>query len=186
MTITVLTRQAWIAPAAMLLPMAAGVITPEHNSLSQHMSALTLLDGWPPLAVTLGAGLCGLSLLLFAGGCLVLTGALRWSYTALACLAFGLAMVFNALFPMGSPLHGLYGLAIFSVLVPAFFVAEFGQRYLQPWLVPFSLLISLLSLAYMWLLLVGLDPPETMGLTQRVFTLVSFGWYAVVARLQLV
>ena len=37
---------------------------------------------------------------------------------------FGAAMLANGVFPTGNPLHGLYGLAIFSILVPVFYASE--------------------------------------------------------------
>lgn len=183
MTATFFLRQAWLAPLAMLLPIVTGAFTPEHDSLAQHMSAMTLLEGWPAYSVKIGAIICGVSILIFAAGCLLLRGGLAWSFTAMVSAAFGIAMVFNGLFPMGSPLHGLYGLAIFSVLVPAFYVAEFGKLYDHGWLVPLSLAASTLGLGYMWGLLVGLEPPHLAGLTQRLFTVISFGWFAVVSQL---
>jgi len=86
-------------------------------------------------------------------------------------------MVSNGLINMGSPWHGLMGLAIFSVLTPAFFLAEFPDWSTAPGFKPATLATALIGLAYMWTLLVGLDPAELRGLTQRVSSLITFGWY---------
>ena len=176
-----LIRAGWIATFAMMAPMAAGIIVADHNSITQHMSELQLLDGWVSCSVRIGAMVAGLAITLFSVGCLLLSGRLAWSWTALVGLAFGVGMISNGVFIIGSPLHGLYGLPIFSILVPAFFVAEFPKTRVLGGFVGLSLAASSLGLFYMWILLVGLDPDAYRGLTQRIATLISFGWFPLAA-----
>lgn len=78
---------------------------------------------------------------------------------------------------MGSPLHGLYGLGFFMVLVPAFFATEVAQA--DGKLQNLSMFVALAIMFYLWLMISGLDPREFRGLTQRIATLVIFGWYTV-------
>lgn len=176
-----LIRQGVIAPLAMALPLILGFFVADYNSLSQHMSELQLRDPWIAWSVRAGAFIAGVSVCLFAIGCSVMHGKFRFSFTSLAAFAFGVGMISNGIFIIGSPLHGFYGLPIFLVLVPAFFVAEFHDIFPGKWFRDISLLTALLSLAYMWMLLVGFDPPEFRGLTQRAATMISFGWYALAA-----
>ncbi len=76
--------------------------------------------------------------------------------------------------PMGSPWHGIYGLAILSVLLPVFYSLEFE---VSPIFRQVSFAVSVLGLVYMWFLLVGLDPLDYRGLTQRSHSALSFGWF---------
>lgn len=41
--------------------------------------------------------------------------------------------------------------------------------------------ISLLGMAYLWLMMSGFDPLPYRGLTQRIALLPAFGWYAFAA-----
>ena len=168
-----------IAPVMMIIPMIAGLLVGEHNSISQHMSELQLLGGWPLWSVRISAFLAGVAIIVFAVGCLMLKRGFSW--TGLAALAFGIGMASNGIFIIGSPWHGLYGMPIFSLLVPAFFVAEFQAKFSWKPLIGLSLAASTLNLFYMWFLFAGLDPAAYRGLTQRAATLIMFGWFAVAA-----
>ena len=145
---------------------------PLHDSIGQHMSESIAASWWSAIAIRILPCVMGFSIVLFGFGCM---GKARgWSWTGLAAIAFGAAMISAGIVPMGSPWHGTYGLAVFSIFVPAFFVAEFpvskAMRHI-------SLAASFLGLLYMWPLFIGLDPPEYRGLTQRLSTVVSFGWF---------
>ncbi|MGB3470987.1 MAG: DUF998 domain-containing protein [Erythrobacter sp.] len=168
--------QGWIAGAAMALMIGLSLLDPLHDPLTQHMSESIEGSWWLALAIRVLPGIMGVSIMLFGLGCI---GRSRgWSWSGLAALLFGAAMLANGIFPAGNPLHGLYGLAIFSVLVPAFYVAEYRtSRSIKQ----LSLAASFIALLYMWVLLVGLEPPEYRGVTQRIASLVSFGWFAVLA-----
>lgn len=168
--------QGWIAGAAMALMITLSLFDPLHDPLTQHMSESIEGSWWLALAIRILPGIMGASITLFGLGCL---GQSRgWSWSGLAALLFGAAMIANGIFPAGNPLHGLHGLAIFSVLVPTFYVAEYRtSRSIKQ----LSLAASFIALLYMWVLLVGLEPPEYRGVTQRAASLVSFGWFAVLA-----
>ena len=117
---SVLIRQAILVPIGMLAPVVVGFFATDYSSLSQHMSELQARENGIAWAVRIGAILAGSSICLFALGC--------WRaharFTALTSFLFGLAMICNGVFIFGDPRHGLYGLAIMLVLVPAFFLAE--------------------------------------------------------------
>ncbi len=92
-------------------------------------------------------------------------------------------MISNGVFVMGSPLHGLYGLGFFMVLVPAFFATEVAPA--NSTLRSLSMFAALTIMLYLWLMISGFDPQAFRGLTQRVATLLIFGWYAAASYLLL-
>ncbi|ANU06720.1 DUF998 domain-containing protein [Paraurantiacibacter namhicola] len=173
-----LIRQGIIAPVAMVIPMLLSPFVPGFDSFASHLSEYQLGPEWISAIVRISAALAGTSIIAFSIGLLLAKGGISWSWSALAGFAFGLAMLFNGIFVAGDPRHGLYGLAIFAVLLPAFFATEFSD-----WLTPvgkqISLFVAFAGLFYMWFLLVGLDPAEYRGLTQRAYILLSFGWFLV-------
>ncbi len=149
----------------------------DYSVVSQHMSELQLRGDYTTLVVKIGATLAGIGICAFAILGTIAAG--RFSFMAFTALLFGAAMISNGLITMGSPLHGLMGLAIFSVLTPAFFVAEFPEWSDAPGFKVATLAVALIGMVYMWILLVGLDPAELRGLTQRASSVISFGWYGV-------
>jgi hypothetical protein len=82
---------------------------------------------------------------------------------------------------MGSPLHGLYGMGLFMALVPAFFAAEFRGAIGAHRICKVSMAVAVFNLSYLWLMLSGFDPEGFQGMTQRVATVVIFGWYSLAA-----
>lgn len=172
-----LLRQAFYLPlAAMLVPVVASWFVPGYSSVSQHMSELELLGGTVAVITRAAAIVSGASIILFALG--LLGYSRRYVFTAFASVVFGLSMISNGIFVMGSPLHGLYGIGLISILGPAFFVAESQGMGMEPRTSIWFLAASLLTLFYMWLLLVGLDPLQYHGLTQRLSVIIIFGWYS--------
>lgn len=155
----------------MLIPMVVGLFVPGYSSIHQHMSELELLSPNIAMACRVGAIIAGGSIVGFAIA-LLLHGGSRYAFTALAAVIFGISMVSNGVFTMGSPLHGLYAIGLTVILCPAFFAAERGEGrdYL-------SLTIAFLVLVYMWALMTGIDPAATRGLTQRLITIPMFGWF---------
>lgn len=177
----VLIRQGVFALFGILIPIFSSFFVPNYSSLSQHMSEMQVLSHWAALATRLGAGLAGMSIVLFGIGCLFISGKFRLSWTCLVSTLFGIGMVANGLFIYGHPLHGMYGLPIFSVLVAPFFAAEFRNAWKPDWFKQYSLFTGMVSLFFMWILIVGIEPQEYMGLTQRISSIFSFGWFAVAA-----
>ncbi|WMJ70628.1 DUF998 domain-containing protein [Stenotrophomonas sp. 24(2023)] len=173
------TRQAIFLPLGAMLALIAFAFTvPGYHSLSQHLSELGLLPGLPAQAVLLGPSISGCSIIIFSLSLLV--QARRFALTAVTSTLFGAAMLSNGLVTTGSPMHGLYGVGIFSVLTPLLFLVELGPqassriRWVSCW-------TSLLGMAYLWMMVTGMDPPDYRGLTQRLALLPAFGWYAFAA-----
>jgi hypothetical protein len=155
----------------MLIPMMVGFFVPGYSSVSQHMSELELLSPGIAMACRDGGVVAGGSIIGFAIA-LLLHNASRYPFTALTAAIFGISMVSNGVFVMGSPLHGLFAIGLAVILCPAFFAAERrdGRNTL-------SLVVAFLVLVYMWALMTGLDPAATKGLTQRLITIPMFGWF---------
>lgn len=161
----------------MLLPMIAGWLTPGYSSISQHMSELEMISGAASIATRTGSLISGFTIVLF-GIALLAARSRRMPFTAGAALIFGVSMISNGVFTMGSPLHGLYAIGLSNVLTPALFAAE---RQRDPGATDVDLLsltASVLSLVYMWALITGVEPVATHGLTQRLACIPLFGWYS--------
>ncbi|MHC4375749.1 MAG: DUF998 domain-containing protein [Planctomycetota bacterium] len=178
-----LLRQARVVPLIMIAPILLGLAVDDYDSLTQHMSELELRAGAVSWVVRISAFLAGASIFGF-GLALMLDGRrVRFAATPWIAAAFGVGMMSNGVFIIGNPLHGLYGLPIFSVLVPAAFSAEYRETWgLSRGFVRFSCWFAVLNLLYMWGLLAGFDPEAYRGLTQRAATVVMFGWFAFVPR----
>jgi hypothetical protein len=101
----------------MLAPMLMGFTIPGYSSLSQQLSELELLHHPAAQATRIAAIVCGASIILFSLA-LMQRGLRQYLFTSFSALIFGASMVRNGSFVMGSPLHGLYGIGFFVVLVP--------------------------------------------------------------------
>lgn len=154
-----------------------GFLAPGHDSLSQHLSTISLdLGPWPVVLQAISI-LLGLSICLYSIGASYILK--RFAWFSIPSLAFGVAMIFNGLYKMGSPMHGLYGMAFFSPLVPIIFALEFKNRLNSYKFEVYSIITAILGMIYMWLMLTQLDPHGYIGLTQRIFILMITVWYGV-------
>lgn len=170
---TFLVRQSLFLPlAALLVPALLGLGVPHYSSMSQHVSELQLLDH--PIAglMRIAPIVCGVSILLFGIGAW-LSAPSRFAFTTLTSAAVAGNFISAGVFVSGSPLHGLYGIGFFIPLVPACFAAESG---LGRGVLRASLAVAVVSMAYLWLNLSGVDPVR--GLTQRIAIVVILGWYS--------
>jgi hypothetical membrane protein len=157
----------------------AGLFAPNYNWISGHGSELSLSPGTAQTVFSAVILLWGLSFVGFAIGLLQLT---RWRSVGAYCwLLFGLAMCSNAIWPMGSPLHGLYSLALVSLIAPALSLAESETLQRIRGLTLVTIIVSIAGVFYLWLNLLGLDPPEYRGLTQRLFSSINSFWPAFLA-----
>ena len=176
-----LIRQAAYLPLGMMLAVILwALFVPGYSSVVQHMSELQLLQHPIASATRIIPVVVGLSVMAFGVGILFQSrGAMV--FTAATALVFGAANTSNGIFISGNPLHGLYGLAMFYVLVPACFAAELPHTPLKRRAVTVSLAVSFFSLTYFWLQFSNLDPHGFRGLTQRVAVLILTGWYTYAA-----
>lgn len=173
------TRQTVYVPLGAMLALIVFAFTvPGYHSLSQHLSELGLMPGLPAYAVQAAGVISGTAIIVFSLS--LLSQGRRFALTALTSVLFGIGMLSNGIFTTGSPLHGLYGIGIFSVLTPLLFLVELGTQastrigWVSRW-------TALLAMAYLWLMVAGLDPPPYRGLSQRIALLPAFGWYTFAA-----
>ena len=173
------TRQAVYVPiGAMVALIVFAFAVPGYHSVSQHLSELGLIPGLPAYAVQASGVITGIAIIVFSLS--LLTRGRRFAFTALTSTLFGICMLSNGLFTTGSPLHGLYGIGMFYVLTPLFFLVELGSEA-STRIGRVSRWTSLLAMIYLWMMVTGLDPLPYRGLTQRIALLPAFGWYTFAA-----
>jgi hypothetical protein len=146
-----------------------GVAQPGYNSLAQHASELLAAGGFSGACVRIAAAGAGMGFILF-GFAVGSLSSQKVSLTVITWVVFGLSMISNSIWPMGSPMHGLYAVGIINLLSPAISHVELERRWLdRPWHRQVTALSSLAGVLYLWLNLTGNDPESLRGLTQRVF-----------------
>ena len=96
-------------------------------------------------------------------------------------MIFGITFLFGAIFPIGSPLHGLYGIGMCVMLIPFIFLYEQKDLFNKGIVYTISILAGLLMFVYLWSMIAGLDPVNLRGLTQRFFAIVTFGWFGFIS-----
>jgi hypothetical membrane protein len=157
----------------------AGLFAPNYSWMTQHASELSIVPGMPQTLFKLVTIPWGLSFIAFGIGLMRLTGAK--SVGAICWILFGVAMCSNGIWPMGSPMHGLYALPLVSLIAPALSLAESEQLRAMKGIWGVTVIVSLCAIFYLWLNLLGFDPQSYRGLTQRLFSSINSFWPAFVA-----
>jgi hypothetical membrane protein len=157
----------------------AGLFAPGYSWMAQHGSELSIMPGLPQLLFKFCAIPWGLSFIAFGIGLMRLTGAR--SVGAICWVLFGIAMCSNGIWPMGSPMHGLYALPLVSLIAPAMALAESERLRAMKGMWAVTAVVSLCGIFYLWLNLLGMDPQAYRGLTQRLFSSINSLWPAFVA-----
>ncbi len=159
----------------------AGCFARDYTHWGHHASELAVNANAAAAAIfNTGAALTGVSLILLAAGLLLHFGK-QFMLTAVLTAVFGMTFVFGAVFPIGSPLHGLYGVGMCVMLIPFIFLYEQQGKFERPPLRVLSVIAGLLMFLYLWSMVAGLDPVRYRGITQRLFAVVVFGWFAFIA-----
>jgi len=175
-----LVGQAVVLPFLCLLEIVVSLSAPGYDSVSQHLSALGTDGSGIARYINGSAFAMGASVSLFALGAQGLAPG-RWALSPLLLLIFGVSILSNGWFPMGSPMHGLHGIGMVVTIAPLVLAVEFAARLPSPWYRQYALLTTVASFAYLWLLVTGMDPHGFAGLTQRVASLVTYAWFAITA-----
>jgi len=161
----------------LLLVTIGGWLVPGYSSIAQQASELTLIGGAPRIAVDLAAIGVGIFLAIFAVGLWRASGK-PIAFGALAWILFGLSMVSNGIWIMGSPMHGAYGLGLIVMVAPALSMVEIGgteEGNRTYWITG---IISFIGIFYFWLNTLGYDPVHYRGLTQRIYASLTLLWPA--------
>lgn len=171
-------KQALFFPLGVMLTiMLVGFTVPGYSSMSQQMSELGLLGGYPSVFLHILAFVVGASIIIFSFA-LIRHPSGRFAFTVFTSTLFGISMLFNGIFPMGNPLHGLYGIGFFTVLTPTLFAMELNPDERAKAISAVSKWVVVVILFYFWLTITRLDPSGFQGLTQRLAIIPMFGWYA--------
>jgi hypothetical membrane protein len=171
-------------PWFLLWSSVAGALATDYQALSQHASELTLRPGAPHTLLNVAAIGSGLAFVAFAIG-LWLESGRRWAIGALCWLVFGVAMTSNGIWPMGSPLHGLYAVGVANLVAPALSLLELPRMRDSKLAFGLTAFVSVTGVIYLWMNLVGVDPQNLRGLTQRIFSSINSLWPASMAILLL-
>ncbi|MEM9075637.1 MAG: DUF998 domain-containing protein [Bacteroidota bacterium] len=173
-----LIRQAKLIPFLFLIPITiAGLLTENYDMIKQHGSEITLTDFATAKAfLNFGAISAGISCILLALG--VFLNFKRYHLSSVLLIIFGISMISNGLYPMGSPMHGLYGIGLSFMLLPFVACYELKNELISNRFFPISVFAGVVVFIYFWAMLVGLDPANYRGLTQRIACVFIFGWIA--------
>jgi hypothetical protein len=158
----------------------AGWLVDGYDPMAQHASEIPADNGSADSLAKLGALGSGVGFCLFAIGLWVIT-ARRFSLGALAWFIFGASMLSNAIWPMGTPMHGLYAVGIINLIAPAISLLELRALRDDRLAYVTTCLVSFAGVLYLWMNLTGHDPVAWRGLTQRVFSSINSLWPAVIA-----
>lgn len=152
-----------------------GYYAPGYDWVSQHVSELGPLNGLPLLFERFAAAGTGLFFILFAVG-LWFKSDIKFPVGIWFWIIFGLSMISNGIWLMGSQMHGLYGVGIVNLIAAALTTLEVPQLRNSKKFYVFTAAVSMLGIIYLWLNLTGLDPQEYRGLTQRLFSSINSLW----------
>src|SRR5690606_29672878 len=123
----------------------------------------------------IGAITMGVMMITFSVGLLV-NFRKQLLITSIIIALFGITFLFRAVFPTGSPLHSLYDNGISIIIVPFSFLYEVNRIFNSRLLNRITLICGFLTFFYLWSMIIGIDPPNYRGITQRLYVIVLFGW----------
>lgn len=159
----------------------AGFFANDYCHIGQHASELGINANKTAVTIfQIGIIATSISLFILSLG-LVVNFKKQFSLFAVLVFLFGVTFIFGAIFPIGSPWHGFYGLGLFIMIAPFVFLYELNRMIEKRSLHILSIVAGALIFLYLWAMVARLDPMEYRGLTQRLFALVVFGWFSVVA-----
>lgn len=159
----------------------SGLFAKDYSHMGQHASELGINSSKSAVILfQIGIVLTSISLILLATGLLV-NFRNRFSISAILIFAFGITFIFGAIFPIGSPWHGAYGIGLFIMILPFIFIYELNSLIKSRTFHNLSIIAGFLMFFYFWLMIARLDPVDYRGLTQRLFGIVVFGWFSYIS-----
>ena len=178
----ILIKQTLILPLLFFIPVfLSGYLVDGYNPISQHASEITLTKFETAKTIlNIGAILTGLSCILFSFGTLLLSHK-RLFLSSILIFIFGISMISNGLFPMGNPMHGFYGIGLSLIMLPFICCYEMKNVIKEKRFFRLSIFSGIIIFIYFWSMLIGLDPENYRGLTQRLASVVIFGWISYAA-----
>ncbi|MEM0519389.1 DUF998 domain-containing protein [Aequorivita flava] len=176
-----LIKQAKFIPLLFFVPVTiAGFLVPSYSMIKQQGSEITLTTYKTAIFILeSGALLSGLSGILLALG--IMLKYKRFYLSSVILIVFSISMISNGLFPMGSPMHGFYGIGLSLMLLPFISCYELKNEMVRKTFFKISIISGFVMFIYFWSTIVGLDPQDYQGLTQRIAAIFMFGWIAYLA-----
>ena len=171
-----LLKQGILIPFLFFIPVTiAGLMVPDYNWIRQQASEITLSHSkYAILILDSGALLSGLSCILLGLG--IIWNFRKFYLTSFILITFGISMLTNGIFPMGSKMHGFYGIGLCIMLLTFAACYELKNEILKNLFFKISIISGIFIFIYFWAMLVGLDPAKYSGLTQRIASIIMFGW----------
>jgi len=159
----------------------AGFFANDYTHLGQQASELGVNSSKSAVILfKIGVLLTSISLFALAIG-LLLNFKNKFTLSSILIFAFGVTFIFGAIYPIGSPWHGFYGLGLFIMILPFVFLYESGDQLNNKVVRRISVAAGLLMFFYLWSMIARLDPINYRGLTQRLFGIVVFGWFSFIS-----
>lgn len=173
-----LIKQATLLPLLFFIPIfIAGSLVSGYDSIKQHASEITLTDfDTAKTFVNIGAILSGLSCIIMAIG--IILNFKKFYISSILLMIFGISMVSNGIYPMGTAMHGFYGIGLTIMILPFIACYELKTENIEKLFFKISLISGFITFVYFWSMLSGLDPFNYKGLTQRIASVFLFGWIA--------
>ena len=125
--------------------------------------------------IVIGTSMCVFGIALQA------IGRKKFSFAMLSICLLGLSMFSAGVWTLESPLHLLYNLSIFMIVVPIAFALEFKEEIDRPAFETFCLTTSFIHVFVFWCIYAGFIPREYNGLVQRIWAVATMGWFGVAA-----
>lgn len=161
----------------LVLVTLGGSLAPRYSAIAQQASELTLTGGAPRITVDVAAIGVGIFLTIFSVG-LWRASRKPIAFGALAWILFGLSMASNGIWVMGNPMHGAYGLGLIVMIAPALSMVEVRNLAEDDRTYWITGVVSFIGVFYFWLNVLGYDPVQYRGLTQRIYASVTLLWPA--------
>ncbi|KAF2515911.1 DUF998 domain-containing protein [Flavobacterium zhairuonense] len=177
-----LLKQAKLILAIYIIPVfVAGLLVPGYNIIKQHASEITLTQ-YKNAILIFNSGMIasGISCVLLGVG--IIFNFKKFYLSSFMLIVFGISMISNGIFPMGNIMHGFYGIGLIIMLLPFAACYELKNENAKKIFFKISIISGLLTFVYFWAMIVRLDPENYRGLTQRIVSVLIFGWIAYFAR----
>lgn len=124
------------------------------------------------LDITIGVSMC-----LFALGFQLLRR--TFAFSAVAVSLVGISMISAGIWTLESPLHELYGLSIFLIIIPVVTALEFRELLSATKFEIYSIGMTFLHVAMFWLIYAGFIPEEYKGVIQRAWAAATMAWFGI-------
>lgn len=178
--IQALLRQAHLIWLASIVNIGIGFFIPGFNPIAQSISEVALEA--PGFAYThrLADIVIGVSMIGF-GVALNALSSRRVTLSMISVTLLGLSMASAGIWTLESPLHLLYNLSIFMILVPVSCALELKDVLCSRRFEAVCLLVSFIHGLVFWCIYAGFIPVEYNGLIQRIWAVIGMGWFGVSA-----